>query len=755
MSISELKGGVPVKLWTEIGDVESEALTQLRNISNLPWVFKHIAVMPDVHFGKGATVGSVIAMKDAISPAAVGVDIGCFFGEDKIILADGRSISFLEMIEESKKGIEHYGYSKDPKGNICITKLENPRETRKVKELIEIELDNSEKIKCTLDHKFYLRDNSEIEAQFLKENDSLYPLYLELSTNIDKEQILGENSLIEKDYKIVYNPTIEKYEFVHRLADRYNERHSLCRKTKERKWVRHHVDFNRFNNNPTNIMRVGFKEHFKIHADSIQETNRLGSTGLNRARELHPKLFSELGSRNMRKNHMNPEFSNRLKKRASSIIIEYNKSERAKFLHKEVGQRNKQSIINYNKSEQGRAKSKANSNKILNCNLCGVGIKSPIGMRNHLKYAHKIQNPIFKNHKIVSIKRIKYEEPISVYCLTENEYHNFALAAGVFVHNCGMAAVKTNLKAKDLPDNLTEIRSQIERDIPVGFNSHNKSVIQKLFKHKQDMVFKKSVLDDFQNITPIFLSEETRMLNQIGTLGGGNHFVELCLDTEQTVWMMLHSGSRNIGKQLAEYHINIARKLSHNNSLPDPDLAVFLSGTKEMEAYRYDLLWAQRYAFLNRMTMLELYFKILKDKFPQLQEEEKIICHHNYVSEETHFGEKVIVTRKGAIKAGRGDMGIIPGSMGTKSYIVRGLGNPESYESASHGAGRRMSRNKAKKTYTTEDLKEQTKGVNCRKDAGVLDEIPGAYKNIDRVMENQKDLVEIVYELKGVMCIKG
>jgi tRNA-splicing ligase RtcB len=242
---------------------------------------------------------------------------------------------------------------------------------------------------------------------------------------------------------------------------------------------------------------------------------------------------------------------------------------------------------------------------------------------------------------------------------------------------------------------------------------------------------------------------------QLGTLGGGNHFIELCLDTRDRVWLMLHSGSRNIGKSLAEIHIARAKKLAHNRALPDPDLAVFLAGTREMHEYRRDLFWAQRYARCNRALMLELYVEALRKFFPQLATQEPVSCHHNYVAEETHYGEELLVTRKGAIFAGAGALGIIPGSMGARSFIVRGLGCAESFQSASHGAGRRMSRNAAKKRFNLRDLEAQTAGVECRKDRGVLDEIPGAYKDIAQVMENQRDLVEIVEELRQVLCCKG
>jgi tRNA-splicing ligase RtcB len=318
-------------------------------------------------------------------------------------------------------------------------------------------------------------------------------------------------------------------------------------------------------------------------------------------------------------------------------------------------------------------------------------------------------------------------------------------AVGVDI-GCGMGAVKTNLRASDLPESLRELRSDIEAAIPVGFASHEEVVRTP----KADALW-----EAFPKLTKEVQGLYSKARTQLGSLGGGNHFIELCLDTEDDVWLMLHSGSRNIGKELAEIHIAKAKKLAHNKHIPDRDLSVFLAGTPEMKAYRHDLFWAQTYARLNREVMIDLAADVLRFHFPQVVFEEAIFCHHNYVAEEVHYGEEVLVTRKGAIRAGRGELGIIPGSMGTRSYIVRGLGNPESFESASHGAGRRMSRGEAKRRFTVKDLADQTAGIECRKDGGVLDEIPSAYKPIERVMENQRDLVEVVAELRQVLCIKG
>ena len=328
-------------------------------------------------------------------------------------------------------------------------------------------------------------------------------------------------------------------------------------------------------------------------------------------------------------------------------------------------------------------------------------------------------------------------------------------AVGVDI-GCGMQAVRTSLTSADLPEDLHGLRLAVEAAIPVGFSSHDAAPnVRRLGLEHGRFSGWKAFWAGFADLHEDVQDRERRAMQQMGTLGGGNHFLEVCLDTDQQVWVMLHSGSRGIGNELAQHHISVARKLAHNAELPDPDLAVFLAGTPEMAAYRHDLYWAQDYARRNRAVMLRLVCDVLRAEFPHIRFEEPISCHHNYVSEENHFGEDVLVTRKGAIRAGRGELGIIPGSMGTGSYIVRGLGNPDSFESASHGAGRRMSRNKARKTFTTQDLAAQTSGVECRKDSGVVDEIPGAYKDIDTVMANQSDLVEIVAKIKQVVCIKG
>jgi tRNA-splicing ligase RtcB len=325
-------------------------------------------------------------------------------------------------------------------------------------------------------------------------------------------------------------------------------------------------------------------------------------------------------------------------------------------------------------------------------------------------------------------------------------------AVGVDI-GCGMAAIETSLRAKDLPDNLRPLRNAIERAIPVGFDAHDAAAWEGTTDELR--AEGRALMEGFDKLVAQPKGVGQKVVNQIGTLGGGNHFIEVCLDTQDKVWLMLHSGSRHIGKTLADHHIERAQRLNHNQALEDRDLAVFLAGTPQFAAYRHDLFWAQGYARFNRAVMLHFLTEVVRKFWPRVDFCAPISCHHNYVAEEVHFGEDVLVTRKGAIRAGRGELGIIPGSMGTKSYIVRGLGNANSFESASHGAGRRMSRGEAKRRFTVADVREQTVGVECRKDPGIIDEAPKAYKNIDRVMEQQQDLVEIVAELKQVVCVKG
>ena len=329
-------------------------------------------------------------------------------------------------------------------------------------------------------------------------------------------------------------------------------------------------------------------------------------------------------------------------------------------------------------------------------------------------------------------------------------------AVGVDI-GCGMVAARLSLSANDLDEkSLKKVFEQISRDVPVGRAQHAdaKTLMDSVRPFEPGL---KTLTDRHPELLKTF-GKFSKWMNQMGTLGGGNHFIEVCLDESNRVWVMLHSGSRGIGNAIADYFIKLARKdmerwMIH---LPDRDLAYFPEGSEYFADYVEAVHWAQDYAFANRQAMLDLVLKGLEKHLPPFTvTTEAVNCHHNYVAKEHHYGADVWVTRKGAIRAREGDLGIVPGSMGARSFIVRGKGNPESFCSSAHGAGRRMSRTEAAKVFTEEDLERQTAGVICRKDVGVVDEIPGAYKDIDVVMENQKDLTEILHTLKQVVCVKG
>lgn len=331
---------------------------------------------------------------------------------------------------------------------------------------------------------------------------------------------------------------------------------------------------------------------------------------------------------------------------------------------------------------------------------------------------------------------------------------------------CGMMAIKTPFTGNQLED-LHLLRHSIERAVPTAHNS-NKDVSERM-------------ANAYKSLGDVSEYAKEKMRNgileksakAIGTLGGGNHFIEICLDLNNDVWIMLHSGSRNIGKCLAEIHINKAKDIMKEYfiSLPDSDLAYLAQGTKEFDAYLHDLMWGQNFAKANREEMMhrvieQLYRHMYKGNVPydwqyflasDYMDDAffKVHCHHNYTSIENHFGKNVYITRKGAVSAKQYEWGIIPGSMGAKSFIVQGLGNADSFHSCSHGAGRKMSRTKARATFTLDDLAKQTNGVECDKTTAVLDEIPSAYKDIDLVMRNQADLVKPIYTLRQVLCVKG
>ena len=329
-------------------------------------------------------------------------------------------------------------------------------------------------------------------------------------------------------------------------------------------------------------------------------------------------------------------------------------------------------------------------------------------------------------------------------------------AVGVDI-GCGMLACRLTLSADDVDEKrLRRLFDAKLRSVPVGRAQHaDADVLKDVARPFTPRL--KPLLERHPELLKT-LGKQSKWPNQLGTLGSGNHFIELCFDEAQRVWLLLHSGSRGIGKAMAEHFIALARREAARQQLdlPDRDLAWLAEGDAHFADYVAAVAWAQDYAQANRAAMKDLVLAALTRHLPSFAlSGETVDCHHNYIAQETHYGARVWVTRKGAIRARRDDFGIIPGSMGARSYIVRGKGNPESFDSCAHGAGRRMSRSAAQRAFSAVDLVRQTEGILCRKDAGVLDEIPAAYKDIDTVMAHQSDLVEVVHTLKQVLCVKG
>lgn len=541
------KGGL-IKAWIDNVELEDEALKQIENVASMPFIHKHVAIMPDVHWGMGCTIGSVIATHKAIIPASVGVDIGCFSGNTKIILVEDYEKSLKQLYEETKGESFFRVYSMDISSLMPVRGYARCIKTRENADLMKIIVRQDEQIICTPDHLFMLMNGSYKKAEDLSLDDKLMAVAHNLGCCID------------------------------------------------------------------------------------------------------------------------------------------------------------------------------------------------------------------------AIEHLDYKE--DVYCLQVEKYHNFALSAGVFVHNCGMMAVQTSLTASDLPDSLAEVRTEIEKAVPHGRTNDGKVGDRGAWGNPDPTIidtFNLSLRDELKSIIDLNpnLGKHAfeRAPYQLGTLGTGNHFIEVCLDENQNVWIMLHSGSRGIGNKIGTYFIEKAKKEMERwfIHLPDKDLAYFPEGSIYFDQYMQAVKWAQLYASVNRKIMMDNTIDAIKMAIKKPFEilDKAINCHHNYVNEEKHFGSSVYVTRKGAVRARKDDLGIIPGSMGAKSFIVKGKGNLESFQSCSHGAGRKLSRSKAKKIFSLEDHIKATEGVECRKDLDVIDETPGAYKNLDMVMKAQEDLVEIVHTLKQIVCVKG
>ena len=385
----------------------------------------------------------------------------------------------------------------------------------------------------------------------------------------------------------------------------------------------------------------------------------------------------------------------------------------------------------------------------------GVGVED--AARRQLENVARL--PIVFHHVAV-MPDVHYGIGATVGSVVPTENAVIPAAVGVDI-GCGMMAIQTDLDAKLLPDSLKSLRSAIEKAVPHGRTANGGRGDRGAWHnvpHHATAAWRGLDGEYKQIIAKHPRIGQGNDVNQLGTLGGGNHFIEVCLDETEHVWFMLHSGSRGVGNRIGSYFISLAKEdmRRHVKNLPDSDLAYLREGTEHFADYVQAVSWAQRYAMTNRKLMMDAVITAAKKELPPFQlGEHAVNCHHNYVEREHHFGKDVLVTRKGAVRARLGDLGIIPGSMGARSFIVRGKGNPDSYHSCSHGAGRVMSRGEAKRRFSVEDHVKATEGIECKKDASVIDETPMAYKDIDKVMEAQSDLVEVVHQLRQVVCVKG
>ena len=704
----------PIKMWTDGVPVEDSALAQLRNVASLPFIHKHLAVMPDVHWGMGATVGSVIATKGAIVPAAVGVDIGCFRGDTRIPLLDGKQRAIADLVGETC-----WVYSCTPEGRVVPGKATAVL-TRRDAPLVKVTVSGGDEIICTPDHRFMMLDGSYREARELRFNQSLMPLYRRWQSRDGYESCAAGDG---------------RYRLTHELV--FEDQFGLLPEGE----VIHHKNVNHFDNRPENFEAMTASAHSALHR------------AIGRSFRNHDPAFQELRLAGIARRTKDPAKAAQMAAVGSANITRYMQERPNHFAASVVGNgaRGAPVLAAFNQTPRG-------------CPDCDHVADNPASLRWHREREHA------SNHKVLAVEDLN--ERADVYCLQVAEHHNFALAAGVFVHNCGMVAVNTKLTASDLPDNLHAIRTAVEAAVPHGRTANGGPTDKGAWHNQGDnqlgLAFLCANNPSLQERLGKILSQHPKLQRpvgrvpyQIGTLGTGNHFIELCLDESQNLWIMLHSGSRGMGNAIGTYFIERAKERMREYfiTLPDDDLAYLPDDTPDFAEYSEALHWAQDFAAANRTVMLRYVIQALKGHFPQLDElvltEVAVNCHHNYVAKENHFGANVWVTRKGAISAREGQLGIIPGSMGAKSFIVRGKGNPQSFQSCSHGAGRAMSRGEARRRFTLADHAAATAGVECRKDAEVIDETPAAYKSIDAVMAAQTDLVEIVHTLKQVVCVKG
>jgi tRNA-splicing ligase RtcB len=681
--------------WASI--LEDNTREQAERTASMPFIFPHLALMPDAHLGKGATIGSVIPTLGAIIPAAVGVDIGCFDGDTRVPLLNGRQRSLRDLAE----GVGPYWvYSIDEAGQI-VPGLATALRTRTDAEVVRVTVSGGDEIICTPDHQFLMNDGSYREARDLRFNDSLMPLYRRWQTRDGYESVSTGKGSSRHTHILVYeaiNGAVPVGSLVH------------------------HKNHIHFDNDPENLEALEVGEHSRYHR-TVRPSFANG----------HPE-FQAKRLAGIRRGNEDPARQAQMAEVGTANISQY-MAERPEHFREAVagnGRRGAPYLKQFNTSPRA-------------CSDCGDEMPNPAALRWHKQREHG------HNHKVIAVEVMT--ERADVYCLQVEKYHNFALAAGVFVHNCGMIAVRTQFTAADAKrrGDLTALREAIERVIPLSAGVYNTSVYSAETAGRIEVLEQRDAADSAEKIAPNW-----RL--QLGSLGSGNHFIEVSLDEQDRVWLFLHSGSRGVGNRMAQRHIKIAQALASKwwIALPDKDLAYLVEGTDEFWAYIRDLRWAQHFALLNREEMMHRVVDCVQDWIGRsVEASETVNTHHNYTSRETHFGKEVWLSRKGAIDASAGVPGLIPGSMGTRSYVVAGKGNRLALNSSPHGAGRLYSRSAARKAFTRGQLDSAMRGIEWRRTDAFLDEIPGAYKDVDIVMRDAADLVEIRHTLRQIVNVKG
>ena len=767
--------------------IEQEAVSQVYRLAGQTnFRDAKIRIMPDAHAGAGCTIGFTADLGDKVVPNLVGVDIGCFTEDTKVKLADGRDLTFKELIEEDKAGKNNYCYSFDENGNIVISKISLPRKIKTVDDIIVITLDNGEIIKCTTDHIFYDINLNEITAENLSIGTKLFPLYIDKAENHKDEITNKQNKKIKTQlysYSVVYQPTSKRWSYVHYLADEYNYRNNRVNTLKS--FVRHHKDFNKYNNSPENIERLSYKDHWLLHSTMVKHTNRLGISGFKAAAKNNKDFYSNAGKKrsystwhgkNAEKNKI--EASNRTKILNEKGILNSVK-QREKNRQKQLTN-NTTKFSEQNKDENFKnIQQLSKLRKILllchndfsekSYNLARKNVYNgftwlkakEISEKNNLTFEDIVN---YKNHVVVNIQKI--HKKTDVYCLTNFEFGNFALSSGVFVHNCGMLVA--NIGNVDL--DLAELDKVIRETIPSGGNVNTKQGTRIYFEQLEDMVMYKHL----RNID--------HLQSSIGTLGSGNHFIEIDVDEDGNKYIVIHSGSRNLGQQVCKHYQNLAidqcnahtkeikteinetiarlkkegRQKESSKAIKEikekynridkvPTDICYLTGDLRQD-YLHDMKLCQEFAWQNRLEMLRRILKGMKIK--NVVEQWQTV--HNYID----FSDNII--RKGAIRCNAGEKVIIPLNMRDGSIIAVGKGNEDWNNSGPHGAGRLMSRRVAKESLSMNDFKKSMEGIftTCV-NRGTIDESPMAYKNAQEIIDGIAPTADVVNIIKPIYNFKA